>query len=51
MQKQLAIKIGTIFLLALLILIPFLMVKDKVHERQGYLLEAKNFVRKSWMGS
>lgn len=50
MQRQLIIKIVTIFALALLILIPISMVKYKVYERQGYLEQAKASVAKSWTG-
>ena len=50
MQTQLAIKIGVIFLIAFLILIPINMVKSKIYERQSYLDQAKQSVTTSWTG-
>ncbi|MEH6608565.1 MAG: cell envelope integrity protein CreD [Halioglobus sp.] len=50
MQTQLAIKVGVIFGIALLILIPISMVKSKVYERQLYLEQAKAAVTRSWTG-
>jgi len=50
MQRQLALKILTIFVIGLSILIPINMVKYKLYERQGYLQQAKSSVASSWTG-
>lgn len=50
MQRQLAIKVLSIFILGMLLLIPTGMVKYKVYERQGYLEQAKSAVAQSWTG-
>lgn len=50
MQRQLAIKIITIIVVALVLLIPLSMVSQKVYERQGYLEHAKSAVAQSWTG-
>lgn len=51
MNKHLALKLLSIFIVTVLILIPLSMVKHKVYERQGYFDEAKERVASSWTGS
>lgn len=48
MQIQLAIKIGVVFIIAALILVPISMVRSKIHERQLFLDQAKQAVTESW---
>jgi inner membrane protein len=50
MQRQLMLKILAIVVVGLSILIPINMVKYKLHERQGYLQQAKSSVASSWTG-
>lgn len=51
MQKQLAIKLGTIAFIALLLMIPLMMISGKIEERAFYLQQAKQNVSDSWTGS
>jgi Inner membrane protein involved in colicin E2 resistance len=48
MQKQLAIKIALIFLIALILLIPLNMISGKIAERQQFKHEAEHSIAKSW---
>lgn len=51
MQKPLAIKIITIFFLALILLLPLAMIEGKVTERRHYREQVKADVAASWTGS
>jgi len=50
MQKQLAIKLLTICLLAILLLIPIGMIGGKINERQQFMQEARQSIAQSWTG-
>lgn len=50
MQQHLTTKLIPIAVLALLLLVPLVMISDKIDERAGYLSEAKQSVSASWTG-
>lgn len=50
MQKSLLLKFIIIFVVALLLLIPLLMIQGKVSERSGYLEQVKYSISNSWTG-
>jgi inner membrane protein len=50
MQKSLLLKFVIIFVVALLLLIPLLMIQGKVSERSGYLEQVKYSISSSWTG-
>ena len=50
MQKKLILKIVVIFVIGLILLIPLMMIDDKIAERQGYLAQAKQTVAQNWTG-
>jgi inner membrane protein len=51
MQKALAIKLGIITAIALLLLIPIALVKDKIAERASFKQIARDEITRSWTGA
>ncbi|MEH6443669.1 MAG: cell envelope integrity protein CreD [Oceanospirillaceae bacterium] len=51
MQKKLSLKIIVIFVIGALLMIPLLMISEKIYERQSYLQNAKHSVAQSWTGA
>ncbi len=51
MQKNLSIKLGAIALIALVLLVPLLMVKGKINERDSYRSIAKAELAEAWTAS
>ena len=50
MQKKLMIKILVILFIGILLMIPLMMISDKIAERNSYLEDAKNSVSQNWTG-
>ncbi len=51
MQKKLSLKIIVIFVIGALLMIPLLMISEKIYERKSYLRDAKYSVAQNWTGA
>lgn len=50
MQKKLSLKILVIVIIGALLMIPLVMISEKIYERQSYLRDAKYSVSQNWTG-
>lgn len=50
MQKQLAIKLAVIGIIALLLLVPLAMINGKISERRNFQFQARDTIAQSWTG-